>query len=668
MNDPLRLLLVEDSADDADLLIAELHRSGFVPAVTRVETAGAMAAALARGPWDLVISDHAMPHFSAPAALEVLRQSGLDLPFIVVSGTIGEDIAVTMMKSGAHDYLLKHALARLGPMVRRELTEAADRRARRAAEQRVREQAELLDQATDAIYVRNLEGRLTYWNEGAERLFGWPRADVIGRTLADLNLRELDPTIETKLDLIAAGGWSGEREYTTRDGRELHTFTRLTVVRPPGGPPHAVFAIVSDISEKKRLELRLLQAQRLDSLGALASGLAHDLNNVLSPVLLATQILKDRLSDPIERKMVATLEASALRGAGIVRQVLTFARGAAGERKVLQLRHLVREMVDIATETFPPGITVRCDLPSDLAPVLGDVTQLHQILMNLCINARDAMPGGGTLLLQGENITVDESFAAMTPGARPGPHICIRVADTGTGIAPEHAARIFEPFFTTKEEGKGTGLGLATVLGLTRSHGGFLRFHTKPGRGTTFEVYLPAAPSSAGTAPPDTDEAPPRGADEAILVVDDEPAIRAVTSRVLEQHGYRPTTAADGMEAVAAYVRQPAGFAAVITDMAMPGMDGPTLVRTLHRINPALPVLGMTGTEDRNRPGSLDGLGVSAMLAKPFTAHQLLAALYEALHVPPGTRTRAGSGSPWRGASASPFPTVRDHPPAPPPP
>jgi PAS domain S-box-containing protein len=315
-----------------------------------------MGAALVRQPWDIVISDYRMPHFSGLAALEQLKARGVDLPFILVSGTVGEDLAVAALKAGANDYLMKDKLARLVPAVERELREAVARHARQQAEEQVREQATLLDKANDAIYVRRLDGVISYWNEGAERLYGWTRAEAVGRKVADLNLQEIAATADLNSLLLKEGGWSGERRQATRTGQVVMVFARLTLMRDAAGEPASVFAIDTDITEKKQLEARFLQAQRLENLGVLASGIAHDLNNVLTPILMASAILLEKAQTGTERDLLATMMASARRGAGIVHQVLTFARGVEGVRIPLQPQHLLREMQSIMRETFPKNI------------------------------------------------------------------------------------------------------------------------------------------------------------------------------------------------------------------------------------------------------------------------------------------------------------------------
>ena len=513
---------------------------------------------------------------------------------------------------------------------------------RKLATEKMREQAELLNNVTDAIYVRSLDGVFSYWNDGAERLYGWKRSDVIGKTTAEVNWR--DPAEITGIEsaLQTEGVWQGEQQQVTKTGQHVVVFSRASVVKNEAGKPASVFVINTDITEKKGIETRLLQAQRLESLGGLASGIAHDLNNVLAPILLATHILRGRARNESERRMIATVEASAMRGADIVRQVLSFGRGTQVAHVPLQPRHLLSEMTKIATETFPPNIQVEMDAPRNLWPVIGDATQMHQILMNLTINARDAMPDGGQLTLAAKNTILDEAFTAMTPGAKEGPHVILMVSDTGMGIAPENQGRVFEPFFTTKEVGKGTGLGLPTVLILAKSHGGFVRFHSTVGRGTCFEVFLPAAPDVKPASLPDASSKLPRGKGEMILMVDDEVVIRTIVAKILKKNGYKVVSAADGSEALGLFMSNRTEIAVVVTDMLMPNLDGPALVRVLRHIDPKVRLIGISGVGEPVSLNTVKSLALSGFLTKPFTAEKLLNALHDVLHAQPATE---GDGS-----------------------
>lgn len=392
--------------------------------------------------------------------------------------------------------------------------------------------------------------------------------------------------------------------------------------------------IVEDITEHRRMEEQALRTQRMESIGTLASGVAHDLNNILSPIMMSVDMLRADSDVPpdVREEMLATIGDCAARGADIVGQVLTFARGTQGERSVLQLRHLVKDVEKIARGTFPKSITVVNHVPRDLRPVNGDSTQLHQVLMNLCINARDAMQSGGTLAIRGENIDLDENDALACPEAKPGPYTLLHVTDTGGGIPQEIIHKIFDPFFTTKEIGKGTGLGLSTVTGIVRSHGGFVSVHSEVGKGSTFKVFLPSVVNGEADGSRKGECTVQGGRGESILVVDDEAAILEVTEALLKKHGYNVLTAANGVEAISLYVRHAGMIQVVLTDVMMPLMDGVNLARAVKKMNPALKIICTTGQAEESRQAELRALGVNFFLQKPCSAGKLLAAVHESIH------------------------------------
>jgi signal transduction histidine kinase/CheY-like chemotaxis protein len=397
------------------------------------------------------------------------------------------------------------------------------------------------------------------------------------------------------------------------------------------GQPLKLSGTIQNITEKKRMEDNFLRIQRMEGIGSLAGGIAHDLNNILAPVLLAAPLLRAEPDERERNKLIDTVESCAQRGADIINQLLTFARGKPGAHAPIPVRLLLNEMSRLIRETFPRNIELHVNSPKDLWQALGDATQFNQGLMNLCVNARDAMPDGGTLTLGASNVNVDQGFAATALEARPGAYLCVTVADTGTGITPENLRRMFDPFFTTKEIGKGTGLGLATLLGIVRGHQGFIRVGTQPGNGTTFELYFPALPAPEEPDVPGREEPPPRGHGELILIVDDEPFIRKAVELTLEWHGYRVVTAGAGKEALAVFASRSAEIKAVITDMMMPGMYGPELVRALRQLSAQLPILGMTGLAHRAGVTGLEPLNLAAVLDKPFSDVELLAALHQTL-------------------------------------
>ena len=500
---------------------------------------------------------------------------------------------------------------------------------RKRGEERIREQAALLDEARDAIVVRALDNRIIFWNKGAERLYGWTPAEAVGRTARELSLlSELNEAAfeEGQSAIMERGEWNGEMRQYTKDRGEITVESRWTLVRSDSGEPRSILVINTDITERRKIEQQLLRAQRMESIGTLAGGIAHDLNNILSPILMSIQMLQMKAQDEGSQQWLRMLQSNAERGADMVRQVLSFARGVEGERVAVQPKHLIKDVVGILKDTLPKSISIRFDLPPDLWLVSADATQVHQVLMNLCVNARDAMQQGGELSIRAENVKLDDSYARMHLEAKPGRYVLITVADTGVGIPPEVISRIFEPFFTTKEVGKGTGLGLSTALTIVRSHGGFVNVYSEPRRGTQFAVYVPAIESAAEASPRlQTDL--PLGRGELVLVVDDEDSIRQITKGTLETFGYRVIIASDGTEAVALYAQNRDDVACVITDMMMPFMDGPATIRALQKMNPQVKIIAASGLGGQDKAAEATGGGAQLFLPKPYTAEKLLKTL-----------------------------------------
>ncbi len=627
----VRILHLEDDDMDAELIEATLG-AGLDCEVRRVVTRAEFTEALEAGGFDAILADYALPSFSGPAALEAARARRPELPFIFLSGTLGDERAVDTLKAGATDYVLKDHLSRLVPVVRRALDEASERAARRQAEERLREQAALLDLTHEAIFVQDMEYRVRYWNRGAEQLYSWPAAEAVGQDVTHLlNVGNRRDLFAARSVVLQDGVWTGILQQRTRDGRELVVQSSWTLVRDEAGTPRSILVVNTDVTEMRKLEAKFLRSQRMESIGTLAGGIAHDLNNVLSPILMAVGLLRKQIDDARGRRILETLDTSAQRGADMIRQILTFARGAEGERVPLQPGYLIREMQKIADETFPKSISVRADVADGLWIVSGQATPLQQVLMNLCVNARDAMPQGGTLSLAAKNVSLDERAARSNPKARPGPYVLIKVADTGSGIPPEVMDRIFDPFFSTKGLGHGTGLGLSTTLSIVESHGGFIDVYTEVGRGTAFNVYLPALPAGAERRAAADAPVVPTGSGELVLVVDDEPSIVEITKETLEDHGYRVLTAPNGRVAVATYERHRGEIKVVVTDMAMPLMDGPTAIKSLLALDPDVRIIACSGL--RSDPGAeqVKGLNVKAFLTKPYTATALLSTLQKVL-------------------------------------
>jgi PAS domain S-box-containing protein len=503
---------------------------------------------------------------------------------------------------------------------------------RKRAEEQIREQAALLDQAQDAILVRDLDHNIRFWNKGAEKIYGWTAAEVIGKNVKDLLFKE--PSVqfaEARKAVLADGEWQGEIRQTRRDGEEITVESRWTLVRDEKGQPNSILVINTDITEKKRMESQFLRAQRMESIGTLAGGIAHDLNNVLSPILMAIDMLQLKTTDEASKKWLDVLRTNAERGGNMVRQVLSFARGVEGERVALQPKHLIKEIVKILRETLPKSLEISFQIPNDLWIISADATQMHQVLMNLCVNARDAMPEGGSIAIKAENVFVDENYARMHLEAKPGRFVMISVADTGPGMTPEIQSRIFEPFFTTKEMTKGTGLGLSTALTIVKSHGGFINVYSELHKGSQFTLYLPAVdmPGAADAAALQTNL--PLGHGELVLVVDDEESIREITRGTLETFGYKVLTASDGTEALALYADKKNEIAVVLTDMVMPFMDGSATIRALQRMDPKVRIIAASGLGAGQRAGEGALEGVSVFLNKPYTAEKLLNTLANVL-------------------------------------
>jgi len=490
--------------------------------------------------------------------------------------------------------------------------------------------------------VTDAGGTIEWVNPGFTTLTGYSPEEVIGRNPRVLKSGRHAPEFYGTMWATIKRGevWSGEMFNQRKDGRQYHEFMTIAPVRDEEGAIRHFVAIKLDITEQKSLENQLARAQRLESIGMLASGIAHDLNNIFAPILLSIELLKMKYPTSDAKKMLELIETAGQRGAGIVRQVLTFARGIDGERAVIQPKYLLKELAQILGQTLPREITVQSELARDLSTVCGDTNQLHQVILNLAINARDAMPHGGTLTLKACDVAVDAAWVSRNPMLKPGPYVALGVADSGTGIAPEVLENMFDPFFTTKPRGKGTGLGLSTVYGIVRSHGGVVEVKTQLGRGTEFTVLLPASSKPEvrhDSNPPMA--APFTGAGRRVLVVDDEESIRLVILHTLQRHGFVVEVAVDGAEALAIFRAHPGRFVAVLTDMMMPNMNGAELAREIRRLSPGLPIVAMTGISSVHSIGSMEtilrALGIQTILQKPCTETELLAALQRELEPGP---------------------------------
>ncbi|MBL9216248.1 MAG: response regulator [Opitutaceae bacterium] len=513
----MKILYLEDNPRDADLaqsVILEVWADGEFEVVA---DRNAYLRALQAGGCDLILSDFNLPNFTGIEALRHAREVQPDVPFIFLSGSIGEETAIQALQAGASDYVLKDRPKRLVPAIRRALNDAKLERERRVAAE------------------------------------------------------------------------------------------------------------------------QLLRVQRLENIGMLAAGIVHDFNNVLSPVIMGMPLLRMRYREERDQKLLNSIENSAQRGVGLVKQILGFVHGVTGARQILQPRHLIRDLIGVVQQTFPKNIRIEDRIEGALWPLKANPTQVHQVLLNLCVNARDAMPEGGTLTLRAENRRLDDVAAAAVPGARAGNFLYLEIADTGTGIPPDIIEKIWEPFFTTKGAGQGTGLGLATVRGIVNDHDGVITLRSQVGQGTSFEILLPADPGDESVLHEAAAAAVPRGQGELILVVDDDTAVREVTCATLVAHGYRVLAAGDGTEALALFAPRSLEIRLVISDLDMPNLDGGALAKVVSALNPAIRLLLVSGSTNESDPRRQPA-ATGRFLPKPYSAEAMLSAVTELLRgaVPPG--------------------------------
>jgi two-component system cell cycle sensor histidine kinase/response regulator CckA len=643
MKSALRALLVEDSEDDAALLLRELRHS-FDVTHLRVETPEAMTAALDGERWDVVLSDYSMPRFTAPAAFEVLQSKGLDLPFIIVSGTVGEETAVEAMRLGVHDYFLKGKLTRLVPAIQRELRESENRRRRRGAE------AEL-GQSEARYHVIFKSSPLPMWvldretlgfldvNEAALHHYGHSRRELDSLTIRDIQPDESGPGAREEGGLTQSPG-EGVVRHRKKDGSIILVETKTHDFQFEGRPARLV--LVNDVTERlraqdalRKTEEQLRHAQKMEAVGRLAGGVAHDFNNILSVILSYCDLI---LADPKDTESVRAdlleVRAAGMRAAELTKQLLLFSRHQGVEAKVFDLNKLVSGVEKLLQRLLGADVELTILSSRGASKVLADPGQIEQVVMNLAVNARDAMPLGGKLTVEVSNVQLDEDYAQAHHGVRPGPYVMLAVTDSGEGMDRATLARIFEPFFTTKEQGRGTGLGLSTVFGIVQQAGGHLWVYSEPGTGTTFKVYLPrsTAAETRTTRPPPLTS---RRGTETILLVEDDEQLRILTEGILTRLGYRVLAAPCGADALRLSEQHSGTIHVLLTDVVMPGMSGRQLAEKIVASRPDTRALFMSGYTDEAivHHGVLEP-GVS-FLQKPITPDSLARKIREVLHARP---------------------------------
>lgn len=640
---PSTILIVDDTPTNLNVLFEFLRNSGFRVLVAQGGKSALQKAAYAKP--DLILLDILMPDLDGFETCRILKSQPetKDTPIIFMTALSETVDKVKGLRLGAVDYITKpfqqeEVLARiqlhlnLSQLTRQVQEQNAQLeqqiQERIQAEEMLRQHEAQLRLITDALPVMiayiDRSHCYRFVNRGYEDWFQRPRKTLQSLHIRDVLGEALYQELLPKLTLAFSGQTVTFENTRTRAGHSHH----LEITYVPhleGNTVQGTYVLIQDVTERKQLERQLLRSQRMESLGTLASGMAHDLNNVLTPILMSVQLLAMKYKDEQSQQWLELLEMSTKRGADLIRQVMSFVRGMEGKQTLIQPEHLVWEIKQMAEETFPKSITIATHIAPNLWAVSGDSTQLHQVLMNLCVNARDAMPNGGRLSILAENLEIDAAFVQIHPEAKTGAYLLITIADTGIGIPAEIIDRIFEPFFTTKEFGKGTGLGLSTVIGIVRSHRGFITVSSEFNQGTQFKVFLPAI--APATASPSEDGDLPVGHGETILLVDDEVAIREIVQNLLEAHGYRTLTANDGVEAIALYVQYPEAIDLVIVDIMMPSMDGALAIRALKEINPHVRIIAMSGLVSSEACFNLLDTDILAFLPKPFTTKDLLTTL-----------------------------------------
>jgi two-component system cell cycle sensor histidine kinase/response regulator CckA len=639
MAGPLRVLVVEDSEDDTRLLVRELERAGYDVSWERVETAGAMRSALEGRSWDLVTADYTMPKFSAPAALKLLRETGLDLPFIIVSGTVGEDVAVEVMKAGAHDFLLKGSLKRLVPAVEREIEQAGQRRARRQAEEALTKRdlyfRSLIENAQDVIAVIDFRGDILFVSPAIERILGHPPDEYVGKSAFELIHPEDAAGVQAALRRAVDDAKLPQTVLLRirHADDSWHTLEGIGKVLADEGSSQLVVNL-RDVTESRALEQQLRQAQKMEAVGRLAGGIAHDFNNLLTAILGYSDLLLIHMTeDDPKRESLLEIRKSGERAAALTRQLLAFSRKQVLRPQVLDLNAVISEMEKILRRVIGEDLSLRTRLAEDLGTVKADPGQIEQVILNLAINSRDAMPTGGKLTIETANVDLDDAYVMAHAVVRPGRYVMIAVSDTGIGMDAETKSHLFEPFFTTKTPGKGTGLGLATAYGIVKQSDGYIWVYSEPGQGTTFKIYLPRVEEIVEPKPasPSTSLLP--AGSETILLVEDEEGVRRLVRTILGAQGYTVLEATDGAAALGLLERHDGPIHLVLTDVVMPGLSGPELSCRVADIRPAARVLFMSGyTEDAMIRHGVLAKG-TILLEKPFTPSSLLRKVREVLDV-----------------------------------
>lgn len=669
---PLKALIVEDSENDAFLLLDHLELEGYDVRHQRVYTADATKNALESGDWDLIISDYHIPGFGGMMALELFKKSGKDIPFILVSGKIGDEQAVLMIKEGAHDFVSKNRLSRLVPAIKRELNAATDRRLKKLTEeslhklydeldQRVRERTkELLEsnlklqeesairsvveeernllssaveQAAETVIITDTTGSIQYVNPAFEQITGYTRQEVMGKTPRILNSGQHDRMFYKELWQTVTNGatWTGRFVNRKKDGTLYQEDATISPVVDASGKIGHYIALKKDVTREIETQTQLFRAQKMEALGTLAAGIAHDFNNLLTITSgFSDLMLRGKLETDRDYQNLQRIKVASQKGAELVQRLMAFSRTSEVKFKPININHIIKEVEKLLSRTIHKMIRIETSLPDALNVINGDSGQIEQVLMNLSVNAAAAMREDGRLIFRTENVHIDAESSERWVGCHHGNYVLLSVSDTGHGMDKETVEHIFEPFFTTKAPGEGTGLGLSIVYGIVKAHGGHVRCYSEPGKGTTFKIYFPVIAAAEQSAPRKVD-APLVGGKETVLLVDDEEAIIVLGSRALISVGYTVLTAMNGKEAIDVYNRATGKISLVVLDSLMPSMGGRECLQNLLRINPKLKIIIASGDSSPDHIDEFLQMGAKGFCAKPYTLADLLKAVRDAL-------------------------------------
>ena len=642
MESNLRIIVLVELPADRDQIQRELVRQQMHFTAWPVSSEGQLQIAVKEFRPHVIIGEWSFPKCDGITALGVARRERTETPFLLLTKNEAEERAAGTLKAPMTDWMPKGQWSGLGAVLRSLMRELdADKRRRetesalRLAEGRFQT---LWEKTPDGMRLTDSQGRILMVNEVFCRLTERPREALEGQSLACVfdathQGRVLQEYSQRMAD--RSFGAPGHLDAVLWNGTAVSLGVMEFLIEAPGSAPQVLALFRTGAVPKADLDSHALLAQRMECIGTLADGVAHDLNNILTPMLLAIPMLRWESPPPEYEAALQMIENGAKRGSEIVRQLQSFRKSEPGTRSAIQCRHLLNDVAKILEETFPKDVVLTHSAPTDLWVVQGDPMQVQQVLMNLCLNARDAMPAGGEVRLTADNVTVEPREAALFPGAKPGPHVRLQVRDTGQGIPSDKLGSIFDPFFTTRTEH--AGLGLTVTLGIVKSHGGFIKVQSEIGVGTLFEVYLPVAvePLPAARKEPDKNSAP-QGHGEVILIVEDEEDIRVLTEKILKKLGYEVLSAANGVEALAIFEKRRDDIKVVLTDLVMPKMDGVALVRHLREHGSDVRIIVLTGAMKSVRPdsgmNSLSGMQVSFFLTKPFTVNQVLIALHTAIN------------------------------------